>query len=120
MRERGSILIDQLVALALLGLLLVGVFSLLTVGNLAAQLVRRSALAVGLAAQKMEEVLAAPGEPVEVPRQALDPQRHPSYDWGASVTDVDPALRQVSVTVWWPVRTTVRSVTLTTLVRRLD
>jgi hypothetical protein len=119
-RQRGSILIDQLVALALLGLLLVGVFSLLTTGNLAAQLVRQSGLAGGLAAQKLEEILDNPEEPQAVPRQAVDPVRFPRLEWEASVTDVDGLFRQVSVTVWWPLRTTRRSVTLTSLVRRRD
>ena len=36
------------------------------------------------------------------------------------MTDVDELFRQVSVTVWWPLRTTVRSITLTTLVRRQE
>ena len=75
--QRGSILIDQLVALALLGLLLVGVFSLLTTGSLAAQLVRQSTLAGGVAAQKMEEILNRSEEPVSVPRQPVDALRIP-------------------------------------------
>lgn len=120
MDQRGSILIDQLVALALLGLLLVSVFSLLSTGTLAARLVRQSAQAGALAAQRLEETLSTPAGATETARQPLDPQRFPGYEWAIAVTDVDAAVQQVSVTVWWPVRATTRSVTLTTLVRRPD
>ncbi len=120
MNDRGGILIDQVVALALLGLLVVSIFSLLTTGTLAAHLARESSLAGGLAAQKLEAILASAETPSDAPRQPLDPQRFPRYEWQVAVTDVDPSLRQVTVTVWWPLRNTTRSVSLTTLVRRRE
>ena len=118
MGNRGSILLDQMVALALLGLLVVSTFSLLTTGTLAAHLARESSVAGGLAAQKLEETLAS--EPAEVRRQLIDPVRFPRYEWQVSVMDADGPFQRVAVTVWWPLRNTMRSVTLTTLVRRED
>ncbi len=120
MNDRGSVLVEQLIALALLSLLVMSIFSLLTTGTLAAHLARESSLAGGLAAQKLEEILASTEELVDVPRQPLDPQRLPRYEWQVTVTDTDPALRQVTVTVWWPLRNAERSVSFTTLIRRPD
>ncbi len=120
MHDRGTVLVEQLIALALLSLLVVSIFSLLTTGTLAAHLARESGLAGGFAAQKLEEILASPEEPADVSRQPLDPQRFPRYDWQVTVTDADPGLRQVTVTVWWPLRTTERSISLTTLIGRQD
>jgi len=118
--DRGGVLIEQLIALALLSLLVMSIFSLLTTGTLAAHLAHGSSLAGGLAAQKLEEILASPERPGEVARQPLDPQRFPRYEWQVTVTDINPALRQVTVTVWWPLWKTARNISLTTLIRRQD
>lgn len=118
MRDRGGVLIEQVVALALLSLLVVSIFSLLTVGTRAAHLAQESSLAGGLAAQKLEEVLASSEDPTAVSRRPLDPQRFPRYDWQLTVSDADPVFGQVTVTVWWPLRNTERSISLTTLIRR--
>ncbi len=118
MFDRGGVLIEQVVALALLSLLVVSIFSLLTVGTRAAHLAQESSLAGGLAAQKLEEILASSDDPFGIPRRRLDPQRFPRYDWQLTVSDVDPVFRQVTVTVWWPLRNTERSIRLTTLIRR--
>ncbi|MGH2375743.1 MAG: type IV pilus modification PilV family protein, partial [bacterium] len=75
--ERGSILIEQLVALSLMSLMLVGLFSLLTAGALAAQMSSEFSLAGSLAAQKLEEISGSREEPTEVLRQPLDPERFP-------------------------------------------
>src|SRR3990172_5454068 len=85
--DRGGVLLEQLVAITLLGLLVASIFSLLTTGTLAAHLARESSLAGGLASQKLEEILASSSEPVDVPRQPLDPQRFPRYEWQVSLTD---------------------------------
>lgn len=113
-------LLDQIVAIALLGVLVASIFSVLTAGSLAAQMAREFSLAGGLAAKKLEEITAACEEPAGVSRQALDPQRFPRYEWQVDVAEVTPPLCQVTVTVWWPQRGRERSVSLTTLVRRQE
>lgn len=120
MPHRGSILLEQLVAMGLMSLMLVGLFSLLTAGALGAQLSSELSLAGGLAAQKLEEIAGSREEPASTLRQPLDPDRYPKHDWQVDVTDVDAALRQVTVTVWWPQRGRERSVSLTTFVRRSE
>ena len=118
--DRGSVLVEQVVAIALLGLLLVGVFSLLATGSLAARLARELSTAGNLAAEKLEDVIQNPGAPAVVSREPVDRERFPRYEWGVGVTEVAPALRQVTVTVWWPQRGRERSVSLTTLVRQQE
>ncbi len=118
MLNRGSILIEQLVAIALMSIMLVSVFSLLTAGALAAQMAQEFGLAGGLAAQKLEEITGGREEPTGGLRQPIDPDRYPRHEWQADVTDVDAALRQITVTVWWRQRGRERSVSLTTLVRQ--
>ncbi len=120
MPERGSILLEQLVALGLMSLMLVGLFSLLTAGALGAQMSSELSLAGGLAAQKLEEIAGSREEPTNVLRQPFDSDRFPRYEWQVDVTDVDAALRQVTVTVWWSQRGRERSVSLTTFVRRSE
>lgn len=120
MSDRGSILLEQLVAMGLMSLMLVGLFSLLTAGALGAQMSSELSLAGGLAAQKLEEIAGSREEPTNVVRQPLDPERFPRHEWQVDVTDVDAALRQVTVTVWWPQRGRERSVSLTTFVRRSE
>lgn len=120
MPDRGSILLEQLVAMGLMSLMLVGLFSLLTAGALGAQMSSELSLAGGLAAQKLEEIAGSREEPTNVPRQPLDSERFPRYEWQADVTDVDVALRQVTVTVWWQQRGRERSVSLTTFVWRSE
>ncbi len=116
---RGSVLIEQVLAVALMSLMLVSVFSLLTVGSLAAQSSQESSLAGGLAAQKLEQITGRWEDPAEIPRQALGPQ-YPLHQWQVDVEDVDAALRAVTVTVSWPHRGRERSVSITTLVRRQE
>ncbi|MGQ0571579.1 MAG: hypothetical protein ACT4P5_18920 [Armatimonadota bacterium] len=117
---RGSVLIEQLLATALLGLLVVSLFSLLTTGSLAARMAQELALAGDLAAHKLEEITGSWEEAVEVARRPLDPERFPKYEWQVAVAEVDSGLQQVTVTVWWPRRGRERSVNLTTLVRRSE
>ncbi|MGQ0549187.1 MAG: hypothetical protein ACT4PY_05930, partial [Armatimonadota bacterium] len=56
-------------------------------------------------------------EPTGALRQPLDPERFPRHEWQVDVANVDAALRQVTVTIWWPQRGRERSVSLTTFVR---
>lgn len=120
MHARGSVLIEQLLAISLMSLLLVSVFSLLTVGSFAAQMAQEFSLAGGLAAQKLEEITGGREGPAPVAREPLDSARFPRHQWQADITEVGPALRQVTVTVWWPHRGRERSVSLTTLVRQQE
>jgi type II secretory pathway pseudopilin PulG len=119
-RDRGSLLIEHLVAMALLSLLVVSVFSMLSTGSWAAHRAKETRLAGTLAAQKLEELTARCDDTTDVSRQPLDPVRFPGYQWLADVTQVAPSLRQVTVTVSWPARGQERSVSLTTLVRHQD
>lgn len=120
MHSRGSVLIEQLVAIGLMSIMLVGIFSLLTVGSLGAQISQEFSLAGGLAAQKLEEITAGREELTQTPRQPLDPTRYPRHQWQVDVEDVDATLRQVTVTVWWPYRGRERTISLTTLVRQQE
>ena len=115
-------LIEHLVAMALLGLLVVSVFSLLSTGSLAAQMAKEARLAGSLAAQKLEELTAGCDDTASVSPQplALDSGRFSEYQWQADVTQVAPNLRQMTVTVRWVARGQERRVSLTTLVRHSD
>ena len=117
MNEHGSILLEQILAVMLLSVFVVGLFSLLTVGSLGAQMAQEFSLAGALAAQKLEEIAARCEEPTEVARKPLDPARFPRYEWQVNVGEATQGLRQVTVTVWWPQRRHERGVSLTTLVR---
>lgn len=117
MRDRGGVLIEQILALTLLSVLVVSLFSLLTVGSFAAQIAQQRSLAAGLAAQKLEEIIGSSRDPLPVLRRPVDPGRFPTYHWQVDVAEAGPALREVTVTVWYPVRSREHSVSLTTLVR---
>ncbi len=119
-RDRGSLLLEHLVAMALLSLMVVSVFSMLSTGSWAAQRAKETRLAGSLAAQKLEELTARCDDTTDISRQPFDPVRFPGYQWLADVTQVAPSLRQVTVTVSWPARGQERSVSLTTLVRHQD
>ncbi len=118
--HRGSVLLENLVAMALLGLLFVSVLGLLATGSLAAQMAKELSLSEQLAAQKLEEVTAECLRLRGVDRRALDPVWFPGYEWRADVATVAPALHQVTVTVWWWRHGQERRVSVTTLVRRRD
>ncbi|MDR7518381.1 MAG: hypothetical protein QN131_00150 [Armatimonadota bacterium] len=118
--SRGSVLLEQLVAIAVLGLLVVSTFSLLTTGTLAAQTAQKMSVAGTLAAQKLEEFSGQCGEFTTTPRQPLDPQQFPGYQWRAVVEEAAPGLCRVTVTVWWPVRGQERQTSLSTLARRQE
>ncbi len=119
-RDRGSLLLEHLVAMVLLSLLVVSVFSMLSTGSRAAQMAKETRLAGSLAAQKLEELTAGCDDTTDVSRQPLDPVRFPEYQWQADVTQVAPSLRQVTVTVSWPTRGQEHKVSLTTIVRHQD
>ncbi len=120
MSDQGSALVEQLLAISLLGVLVVSVFSVLTTGSLAAQMAQKVSLAGGLAAQKLEEISGRCEGSSVVPRQQLDTGRFPGYEWQAIVAEVAPGLCQATVTVSWPERSRQRSVSLTTLMRRQE
>jgi len=119
-QNRGSILIEHLLAVSLLSLFIVSLFSLLATGSLAAQMAQERSVAGGLAAQKLEEIACGCQEPVPMTRRPVDPLRFPKYEWEVSVEQIGPALREVTVTVWWPFRGHERHLSFTTLARRQD
>lgn len=119
-RNRGSVLLEHLVAVSLLGVLAVSIFALLGTGSLAAQLSRKLSVAGELAAGKIEQFTERCEGPAEVAREPLDPERFPGYQWQSVTEEVSPGLCQVTVTVWWPLRGQQRSFQLTTLIRRQE
>jgi type II secretory pathway pseudopilin PulG len=116
--DRGAILIEQLLAIALLGLLVVGTLGLLTTGALAAQMAQKASVASGLAARQLEALADACAEPAPVPRAPFDAVEFHDYEWQAHVTEVARGLCTVTVTVWWRVRGREYSLSLATLARR--
>ena len=119
-RDRGSLLLEHVVAMVLLSLLVVSVFSMLSTGSRAAQMAKETRLAGSLAAQKLEELTARTDDTTDISPQPLDPARFSGYQWQADVTQVAPSLRQVTVTVSWRARGQERKVSLTTIVRHQD
>jgi type II secretory pathway component PulJ len=119
-QDRGSLLIEHVVAMALLALLAVSVFSLLSTGSRAAQMAKEARLAGSLAAQKLEELTERCDGATDVSWRPLDLARFSEYQWHADVAQVAPNLRQMTVTVRWVARGQERRVSLTTLVRHPD
>lgn len=118
--DRGSVLLEQILAIMLLSLVVVGVFSLLTTGSLAVRMAQEQTVAADLASEKLEDILGSGTEPVAVPREPLGLAGVPRYEWQADIEEVSPALHRISVTVWWSRGHNERSVSLTTLVRQRD
>jgi type II secretory pathway pseudopilin PulG len=115
------VLLEQILAIMLLSLVVVGVFSLLATGSLAVRMAQEQTVAASLASEKLEGILDSGTEPVAVPREPLGFAGVPRYEWQADIIEeVSPALRRISVTVWWSRGHNERSVSLTTLVRRRD
>lgn len=119
-RQGGSILLEHLLALALLSVLVISTLSLLMVGSTAAQMAQRASLGGELAAEKLEELSESCEAPTEVTRQPVDPGRFPGYHWQAATSEVASGLCQITVTVSWGPRGRERATTLTTLTRRQD
>jgi hypothetical protein len=117
---RGSVVLEQVVAMALLGLATVGIFGMLLTGALAMQLTRDTTIAGELAAQKIEELGGRCAGSYEVPRQPAGSARAPRHEWQAMVEEQVPGLCTVQVTVRWSLKGAERSMTLTTLARRAD
>jgi type II secretory pathway pseudopilin PulG len=117
-QERGSGLVEHVVALALLGVLTASLFGLLVVGSLAARSAQDHSAAAWLAAQKLEQITGDRQAAAGFPRSPLHPDRFPGYQWEADVAAASPGLDRVTVTVSWLHRGRERGVTLTTLVRR--
>ncbi len=119
MHDRGSILIDQLMAIALLGIMVAGTLGLFGVAALATRMAREHTLAGELAAEKLEEITGCCEEPAQVSQGSFGAARFPGYEWRVDVNEVAPALQQVTVIVSWSRLGKTRSVSLTTLVRRM-
>ena len=118
MNQRGAMLMEHLVAVAILGLVVVATFNLLAVGALAGALAQRQAEATNLAQRLVEEVKGAGYEAATSrARQPVDSDRLPGYEWQADVAERGPALKEVRTTVYWTTRGRERSVSLMTYVR---
>lgn len=117
--NRGSVLLEQLLAMSLLGLIIAAVFGVLATGSLTATIAQNLSLAGELAAGKLEE-LSAGCRPLDMDRQSFGSSPLTKYEWRASVAEIAPGLCQATVTVRWPERGRHRSVTLTTLSRQED
>lgn len=79
--ERGIVLLEQVVALALLGVLLMSILGPLLTEVFAAQRARRSSQASHLAGQRLEAILAGAAPPESSARRPLDPDRWGPYRW---------------------------------------
>lgn len=116
--QRGAVLMEHLVAVAILGLVAVAAFNLLAVGTLAGVLARDQSQATYLAQRLLEEVKAAGYEAAtSLPRQPIDPARFPGYEWQVDVLEREPQLKEVSATVYWTGHRRERSVGFVTNLR---
>lgn len=116
--ERGAVLMEHLVAMAILGLVAVATFNLLAVGMLAGVLARNQSRAAQLAERLLEEQKAAGYEAVAtLPRQPIDAARLPGYEWQVGVVEREPQLKEVTATVFWMARGRERHVSFVTNLR---
>ncbi len=116
--QRGAVLMEHLVAVAILGLVVVATFSLLAVGTLAGALAQDQSQATYLAQRLLEQVKAGGYEAAtSLPQQPIDPARFPGYEWQVDVVERQPQLKEVTATVYWMARRRERSVRLVTNLR---
>jgi len=116
--QRGAILMEHLVAVAILGLVVVATFNLLAVGTLAGVLAQGQSQATYLAQRLLEQVKAGGYESaIFLPRQPVDPVQFPRYEWQVDVVERQPQLKEVTATVYWMMRGRERTVNLVTNLR---
>lgn len=116
--QRGALLLEQLIAIAILAMVVMSVFNLLVVGSLAGALAQDQSLATHLAQRRLEEIKAAGCDAAaSLPRQPVDASQFRGYEWQVDVVDLAPQLKQVAATVYWRARGRERSVSLVTFVR---
>lgn len=116
--QRGAIFIEHLMAIVLLGIVVAGVFNMLSVGQLSRMLARDMSVAANLAQRRVEEMRAADfAAIVSTPREPIDVAGFPGHSWEVEVSEQGGGLKQVTATVYWSSRGRERSVRLVTLVR---
>ncbi len=117
--QRGSVLLEQLVAMVILAIAAASVFSLLSLGYLAAAMAQDVTVATNLAQRKLEETKAADyAVAVSLRRQAADAPAFSGFEWAIDVLEQQPGLKEVLATVYWKARGRERSVRLVTVVTR--
>ncbi len=102
--EAGVTLIESLVAVTLLSVLAVTMFSLYSTGLAAAKLVQGLDEAALLAQQRLEQVKATSGcncGPLGHVREPVDAVLFPGYVWEVDALEQAPGLQLVTVHVYW-------------------
>ncbi len=103
-REAGVTLIESLVAVTLLSVLAVTMFSLYSTGLAAAKLVQGLDEAALLAQQRLEQIKATAGcncGALGQVREPVDPVHFPGYAWEVDTLEQAPGLQLVTVHVYW-------------------
>ncbi len=117
--EAGFTLIESLVAVTLLSVLAVTMFSLYSTGLAAAKLVQGLDEAALLAQQRLEQVKATAGcncGPLGHVREPVDPVHFPGYVWEVDASEQAPGLQLVTVHVYWKHLGRERQVSLVTYI----
>ncbi len=119
MNNKGSTLIETLVAVALLSIISVSMFSLFATGWAAAKLAGGVEGATLLAQQRLEQIKASASTdaPLTQDRELIDPLNFPGYSWDVVAEEQAPGLHQVTVSVYWNHLGRERRVSLGTYVR---
>ncbi len=119
MNNKGSTLIETLVAVALLSIISVSMFSLFSTGWAAAKLAGGVEGATLLAQQRLEQIKASASTdaPLTQGREPIDPLNFPGYSWDVIAEEQAPGLHQVTVSVYWNLLGRERRVSLGTYVR---
>jgi Tfp pilus assembly protein PilV len=116
--ERGSLLLECLVAVMVLGVTVTMLLNLIAVGYLAQALARDQQTATALAQQRLEEVLdAGPQAARPQPRRSVDDMLHRRFEWEVDVVERPAKLKEVTAIVYWKNRGHERSVRLATYLR---
>ena len=115
--ERGAFtFVEILATMAMMAIVLPAVMNGISLCLSAAEVAGQQSQASSLGHSKLMDMVAA-GQWQHADLAGDFGDDWPDYRWTAEVSDWDEAsLRQVDVTVWWRLRGTDRSVTLSTLV----
>ena len=117
--EAGFTLIESLVAVTLLSVLAVTMFSLYSTGLAAAKLVEGLDEAALLAQQRLEQIKATAGcncGSLGQVRELVDPVHFPGYMWAVDAIEQAPGLQLVTVHVYWSHLGRERQVSLVTYI----
>ncbi|HEY3246797.1 MAG TPA: type II secretion system protein [bacterium] len=118
--ERGTSLIEALVAMTVLGVIATSVFGLFLTGQSALRSAQRVEQASLLAQQRLEQIKAAAAcseAPLRQPRAPVDARQFPGFASNIETSERAPGLHEVTVTVFWSDLGREGHVDLTTYVR---